>query len=609
MKPISCIFLCLLVSMVSFADVHHVPGDFNSISAAVAAVRPGDTVTIAPGTYRECITIPDSVSLAGEDPAQCILQGPGDQTVVTVSGTAQISGLTIQGGQNGVWVKADTSLDVENCRILGNKSDGVGFDVAFNTILMMGNCLVEGNGDGVDLESTQAVIRNSRFVNNRDDGLDLDGDAGALVYECTFADNGDDGIEIRLATNTHALIQKCRFERNGEDGIEIINSPREEGIYNLLCVQNSTFDSNERYGVGFVSQEEEIATEKMSKTAVYAVGNIFVGKGKDSVSPNYATVFMADKDYPRIVRITMTRNEKEIVQEIPLHIPLLVGIYNMSPTIDGTKANDLEGITVSDHRIFLADDGARQVYVLERGTGGVTRSFSTKPFPGNGYEAPGPEGLDIVSENGKEALLLTDDDGRGLYTLSLDDETYGHVIRRNDTTDVGPVEGGERIGDRLVLAANQSKLYQISPESFQPVAPAVNFAFDGFGTHIAGVGAPETNDRLFAIVSGYNGAQQTWRNHGSAFFELDLELTEVRGFWHLGPFSNDPRGIAVSDGLVYVADGRSDFTDERTGEVNRGGIKVFVFLRKDDPDILNGSLALLPIRHKTVASDTSPQKK
>jgi hypothetical protein len=77
---------------------------------------------------------------------------------------------------------------------------------------------------------------------------------------------------------------------------------------------------------------------------------------------------------------------------------------------------------------------------------------------------------------------------------------------------------------------------------------------------------------------------------------MDSDLQIVRRFWHLGPFSNDPRGIAALDGLIYVADGRSDFVDKDTGEMNRGGLKVFVFMLEDDFSTLEEILPVLPVR-------------
>ncbi|MFC1718998.1 hypothetical protein ACFL6S_35430, partial [Candidatus Poribacteria bacterium] len=48
--------------------------------------------------------------------------------------------------------------------------------------------------------------------------------------------------------------------------------------------------------------------------------------------------------------------------------------------------------------------------------------------------------------------------------------------------------------------------------------------------------------------------------------------------------------------LIYVADGRGDFVDKDTGEMNRGGLKVFVFMLEDDFRRLERLLPVLPIR-------------
>jgi hypothetical protein len=136
--------------------------------------------------------------------------------------------------------------------------------------------------------------------------------------------------------------------------------------------------------------------------------------------------------------------------------------------------------------------------------------------------------------------------------------------------------------------------------ALDPLRDPVSVSFEGFGSHIAGIGSAPAkvgSPRIFATLSAYV-KDQNWRNHRSGFFEIDAELRAVQGFWHLGPFSNDPRGIAVSDSLIYVADGRSDFVDKDTGEMNRGGLKVFVFMLEDDPSILEEILPLLPVRRQ-----------
>ncbi len=441
----------------------------------------------------------------------------------------------------------------------------------------------------MDLEGTQGIFLNSRFVKNGDDGLDLDGDSGVLIYGCVFSDNNDDGIEIRIRTRTHAIILNSTFERNGEDGLEIINSPVEDGNYNLLGVQNCAFNLNQRFGVGFVAQEVEEHTGEMSKTAVYAVGNSFSGNSQGDISPNYSPVFAAPKAYPTMVKAMLEHKGERTSQEIPVQIPLLVGIYNLRPTTDGTMCRDAEGVTVSEDRIYVADDNSHAIYALDRRTGQVIDAASTQPFLGSTLNAPGPEGLDLA---GGGALLLADDDGRSLYSLSLNPDSFGAILRRKNTDSIGAVEGMEKLGERILLASGNNKIHSVDAE-LRPLDTPVSLSFEGFGSHIAGIGADDS--RIFATLSAYV-ANQNWRNHASGFFEIDPDSREINGFWHLGPFSNDPRGIAVLDGLIYVADGRGDFVDKDTGEMNRGGLKVFAFMLEDDFKRLEGLLSVLPIR-------------
>ena len=599
-RVLPAVFVMLFCGM-AHAAMYRVPGDFGSISEAVQAAQKGDTIQIVAGTYPETLILDRPIHLMGEEPEQCILVAPkgrDSDSIIVVNSHVRISGITIRDGKAGIEMKTGASLEMDNCHIIGN-GDGIVFENDFDTFLSMRNCLVMENGDGVDLEGTQGIFLNSQFVKNRDDGLDLDGDSGVLIYNCIFSDNKDDGIEIRIRRRTHAIILNSIFERNGEDGIEIINSPVEDGDYNLLCVQKCLFQLNSRFGVGFVDQKEEEHTGEMSKTAVYAVGNGFSGNIKGHVSPNYAPVFDAPKAYPETVKVMLECDGKQTSQDVPVRIPLLVGIYNLQPTTDGTMLQDAEGVTVSQDRVYVADDDSHKIYVLDKRTGNVVNAISTQPFPESTLSAPGPEGLDMVDGN---TLLLADDDGRSLYSLSLSSEAFGQVTHRQDTTSIGAVEGVESSGGRLLLASGTNKLYSVNAD-MKALKEPVKIGFEGFGSHIAGIGIDTTHQPLsnadyphvFATLSAYV-KDQNWRNHRSGFFAMDPDLNEIREFWHLGPFSNDPRGIAVLNGLIYVADGRSNFLDKETGEMNRGGQKVFVFMPEDDGRLLEEVLPELPVR-------------
>ncbi|MFC1508387.1 right-handed parallel beta-helix repeat-containing protein [Candidatus Omnitrophota bacterium] len=598
MKDLIILVLSVISATSSFSADIQVPEKYKSIQQAVEAAKNGDTIHIGPGTYTGEIIIDRPLTLEGLNRTSCLLTGgDGEGTVVTINSNVRMSGLTVGGAENGIVLNPGSVLEIDDCMIMDNKSDGIGFDNSFETVLTMNRCIITGNGDGIDLESTQGVILNSIFVKNRDDGLDYDGDAGVLVSNCTFADNGDDGIEIRLSRVSQAIILNSTFQRNGEDGIEIINSPIEDGNYNILSVQNSDFKGNKRYGVGFVEQKSEKHTGEMSKTAVYAAGNLFSSSGEGAVSPNYLSVFEAVSAYPRMVKMTVDNGNTTEQYDVPIKLPVLVGIYNLRPTTDGTMLSDAEGVTVSGERVFVADDNSRAVFMLDRKTGRIVKTIPTAPFPASDKEAPGPEGMDVVRENGKDRLLLADDDGVSLYELSLSESTFGRILRHRETTAIGKAEGVERIGDRLIFTAGQNKIFDVSSDDLSHVTAVRTIKCKELGHHIAGVGVDESGSRVFLTLSGYNSAKHI-RNHKGGFFDMDWSSGKIQTLWHLGPFSNDPRGISVADGLVYVVDGRSDFEDTETGEMNRGGIKVSVFMLEDDAKVLEGKLDVLPVRSR-----------
>lgn len=82
--------------------------DYTSIQAAVAAASPGDTITVAAGTYTEQVTVSKSVTLQGAGSGSTTIKAPasltgdasGMKNIITVTGagvTAEITGFTISG--------------------------------------------------------------------------------------------------------------------------------------------------------------------------------------------------------------------------------------------------------------------------------------------------------------------------------------------------------------------------------------------------------------------------------------------------------------------------------------------------------------------------------
>ena len=77
----ACLFVFLPLAGVSAAETLVVgrggTGDFPDITEALAYARPGDTVIVTPGIYREILDLRPGVTIAGEDANTCRVEfGP-----------------------------------------------------------------------------------------------------------------------------------------------------------------------------------------------------------------------------------------------------------------------------------------------------------------------------------------------------------------------------------------------------------------------------------------------------------------------------------------------------------------------------------------------------
>jgi hypothetical protein len=132
---------------------------FASIQTAINYAQSGEVILLAPGTYKENLTLPNIPltirSANSQDSAVVSLTGAagdGSLPVVTLeAGTAlrSIQGLTITGGTHGV-VCPGAQLQMSSCVITGHQDCGV--KVSDESTVGLDHCIVAGNG-GIGLYS------------------------------------------------------------------------------------------------------------------------------------------------------------------------------------------------------------------------------------------------------------------------------------------------------------------------------------------------------------------------------------------------------------------------------------------------------------------------
>ena len=136
--------------------------NYTTIQAAIDDALPGDTIRVAPGTYKEHLSLYDRrISITGAGAAKTIVSGDNDGRVMLLyaNSTLTLSSITLRGGKvadnQGGGIYNDGILIVNDTRIVDNRASVAGGGIAnfgilvLNDSLVAGNSAYVGNGGGI----------------------------------------------------------------------------------------------------------------------------------------------------------------------------------------------------------------------------------------------------------------------------------------------------------------------------------------------------------------------------------------------------------------------------------------------------------------------------
>jgi nitrous oxidase accessory protein NosD len=212
---------------------------FKTIGYAVTKGAPGDIIVVAPGVYRENVTVKRSGSagrvltirglpgavLESPDPNKSLsafdvasgvayvrvqgfeLRGGFAETVFvrTNAHDIELSGLTIQGNRTGIWIAGGYRVAVRDTVLRNNFRTGVRIFAGAHDIEIV-NTRSEGNNDGagcdgdsdgfnVDTGCRNVLFDNAAAIGNSEDGFDLQGRDMTLL-RATSRNNQCSGIKV-----------------------------------------------------------------------------------------------------------------------------------------------------------------------------------------------------------------------------------------------------------------------------------------------------------------------------------------------------------------------------------------------------------------------------
>jgi len=145
-----------------------------TIGRAISRCSSGDSIMVAPATYKENLTISISLNVMGSSAATTIVDGGGTKTVFTIprGATVSLSNLTIRNGYlhgygYGGGILNLGALAINNSTISGNRAF-VGAGIENGGSLIISNSTISGNstngGGGGAIDNNGTLIANNSTI-------------------------------------------------------------------------------------------------------------------------------------------------------------------------------------------------------------------------------------------------------------------------------------------------------------------------------------------------------------------------------------------------------------------------------------------------------------
>jgi len=158
--------LCVAGISASPAADLAVPGEFDSIQAAIDAADPGDVVLVEPGTYTENLVMRTDIDVRGRETARTLLEPESADPTVSMAGIqgATLANFTIIDATIGVLIANSGDLVIAN--VVFDAATNAAIDVDLNSTVEITNNVFFENATAIRRLSDASRIENNLFVGN-----------------------------------------------------------------------------------------------------------------------------------------------------------------------------------------------------------------------------------------------------------------------------------------------------------------------------------------------------------------------------------------------------------------------------------------------------------
>jgi hypothetical protein len=294
-----------------------VPGDYDSIQAAVDHAVPGDLILIAPGTYQEAVEVDvDDITIRGLDRNEVVLDGGHDL-------------------RSGIVVRAD-GVSVENLTVHSYRLNGViftgsgelgHFEDDYRNLPEL-----DENGTVPHLERFRIAYVTS--YNNGLYGLYAFQSRNGVIEQSYASGHPDSGLYVGQCSPCNTVVDGVTMENNAI-GYEGTNATGD------VYIVRSVFRGN-RLGVTPNSQTQELLSPQRE---TYVVGNLVVDNDNPDTPPIARGFFGGG--------IAIGGGEADYVarNRVSGHDAFGIGVISLNPF--EPESNIVEGNVLSDNRVDL----------------------------------------------------------------------------------------------------------------------------------------------------------------------------------------------------------------------------------------------------------------
>ena len=303
--------LALAISATSAAlvVVIKVPGDFATITEALAAAPDHAVIEIAAGTYPETLVVNRPVSLRPAGSGEVLLSPAADEPVIAITDTeaVTIEGLTIVGGEYGIFVTHSKDITIRDNIVSDSRL--VGIKVRLGAADILDNTVFHAQppyGMGIHVTNTtqwpvSRVIGNLVFGHTRS-GIYTNMTGMIEVLDNVVTDNGQHGIAI--TEMSHADVFGNIVVDNAITGIQLLDMSMAHICDNIVSDTRGSSDAPQiRQGNGIIvdyHSEATLARNTIQGSAQHGISILFgstVFFGENTIEGSAAqSVFVDDSE-------------------------------------------------------------------------------------------------------------------------------------------------------------------------------------------------------------------------------------------------------------------------------------------------------------------------